>query len=116
MAQISWSLFLNSITGKVDGFISQKWKETSYIRKRWKVDKRKRSDVQKANCASFGNLSTLWKHVPEDSKETWKRYARKANRSGYNAFLGENHRRRIAGEPFIMEAPEGSLPRKKKQR
>ncbi len=97
MARIKWSFFIKKLTGKAGNDIAQTWKGINYVRKPWKVDMRKRSAVQNANCKAFGNLSARWKELSAESQKTWVWYARKADMSGYNAFISENQRRRIAG-------------------
>ncbi len=114
MAKIKWISFIKRLTGKIGDDVAQTWKGINYTRRRWKVDPKKRSIVQKANCTSFGNLSTLWKELSRESKDTWKHYARHAAMSGYNAFISENQKRRVAGLPLITEAPEGQLRKPKK--
>ncbi len=84
MARIKWTFFIKKLTGKAgEDKIAQTWRGVNYFRKRWPVNMKKRSAARNANCKSFGNITTRWRELSPESRETWKWYARKSIMSGY---------------------------------
>lgn len=106
MGKVQFDPMFDNVRKRVGNYVHVKWKGMHIIRK-YNPDRPPSTPAQIEIHNAFKICVSVWNHLPEKIKKSWKPLTAGRPVTEYNVFIGENSMKQRNGVPYLITPGSG---------